>query len=229
MRRRGPFPPRRRRAALIYILLAAAISALVIVGSFHLRTLLENLAVTRVSNSVGRVVNAAVSDAINNGDIRYDKLITFQKDQSGAITALQSNMAEFNRLQAAITEDILQRLGQMSETRLTIPVGTLLGTALLAGRGPRLTVKMETVGSCTAHFENAFDHAGINQTTHSIMLCVDVSVSILLPGQRTSTKVSNAYSVAETVIVGAVPGSYTYFDSGNDIREDAFDYAMNKG
>ena len=58
---------------------------------------------------------------------------------------------------------------------------------------------------------------------------MDVSVSILLPGFRTSTQVSNAFSVAETVIVGAVPDSYTYFDSGNPIEEDAFDYTMNNG
>jgi len=220
---------RRRKVLLLCSLLAAGLTALVVVGTIHLQDILSSMAATRVSNTVGRIVTAAVSDAVESGEIQYDTLISLQKDQSGGITALQSNMAEFNRLQAAITEDILNRLSQVSETKLSIPLGTLTGSALLAGRGPRFTVKMETIGSCTARFENTFDHAGINQTTHSIMLHVDVSVSILLPGQRTSTKVSSAYSVAETVIVGAVPDSYTYFDSGNDIKEDAFEYSINKG
>ena len=220
---------RRRKVLLLCSLLAAGLTALVVVGTIHLQDILSSMATTRVSNTVGRIVTAAVSDAVESGEIQYDTLISLQKDQSGGITALQSNMAEFNRLQAAITEDILNRLSQVSETKLSIPLGTLTGSALLAGRGPRFTVKMETIGSCTARFENTFDHAGINQTTHSIMLHVDVSVSILLPGQRTSTKVSSAYSVAETVIVGAVPDSYTYFDSGNDIKEDAFEYSINKG
>ena len=220
---------RRRKVLLLCSLLAAGLTALVVVGTIHLQDILSSMAATRVSNTVGRIVTAAVSDAVESGEIQYDTLISLQKDQSGGITALQSNMAEFNRLQAAITEDILNRLSQVSETKLSIPLGTLTGSALLAGRGPRFTVKMETIGSCTARFENTFDHAGINQTTHSIMLHVDVSVSILLPGQRTSTKVSSAYSVAETVIVGAVPDNYTYFDSGNDIKEDAFEYSINKG
>lgn len=220
---------RRRKAGLLCIFLAAVLTALLVVGTIHLQALLGSMAVTRVSNSVGRIVTAAVSDAIDSGDIQYDRLISFQKDNNGGITALQSNMAEFNRLQAAITEDILYRLGQISETSLSIPLGTLTGSALLAGRGPRFTVKMETIGSCTARFENTFDHAGINQTTHSILFCVDVYVTILLPGQRTSTKVTNAFSVAETVIVGEVPGTYTYFDSGNAMEEDAFDYAINNG
>ena len=230
MRRRYRLPmPPGQKAKLICFFLSVALLSLTIVGTNHLRSLLGNLAVTRVSNMVGRVGMEAVSDAVNSGEIQYNDLISLEKDADGGIAALQSNMAEFNRLQSAITKDILDRLGQVSEMDLTIPLGTLTGSALLVGRGPSLSVRMQSLGSCSAHFENQFDQAGINQTTHRILLCVDVSVSILLPGFRTSTQVSNAFSVAETVIVGAVPDSYTYFDSGNPIEEDAFDYTMNNG
>ena len=136
----------------------------------------------------------------------------------------------FNRLQSAITKDILDRLGQVSEMDLTIPLGTLTGSALLVGRGPSLSVRMQSLGSCSAHFENQFDQAGINQTTHRIILCVEVNMSqFLLPGFQTSTQVDASFSVAETVIVGDVPESYTYFDSGNPIEEDALEYTMNNG
>lgn len=230
MRRRYRLPmPPGQKAELICFFLSVALLSLTIVGTNHLRSLLGNLAVTRVSNMVGRVVMEAVSDAVNSGEIQYNDLISLEKDADGGIAALQSNMAEFNRLQSAITKDILDRLGQVSEMDLTIPLGTLTGSALLVGRGPSLSVRMQSLGSCSAHFENQFDQAGINQTTHRILLCVDVSMSILLPGFRTSTQVSNAFSVAETVIVGDVPGSYTYFDSGNPIEQDAFDYSINNG
>ena len=230
MRRRYRLPmPPGQKAKLICFFLSVALLSLTVVGTNHLRSLLGNLAVTRVSNMVGRVVMEAVSDAVNSGEIQYNDLISLEKDADGGIAALQSNMAEFNRLQSAITKDILDRLGQVSEMDLTIPLGTLTGSALLVGRGPSLSVRMQSLGSCSAHFENQFDQAGINQTTHRILLCVDVSMSILLPGFRTSTQVSNAFSVAETVIVGDVPGSYTYFDSGNPIEQDAFDYSINNG
>lgn len=228
-RRYRPPMTRVQKARLLCLMAACCIIALAIVFAFHLKTILGDLAVTRVSNSVNRLVTEAVNDAINNGEIQYDDLITFQKDAYGRITAFQSNMASFNRLQADITGDILQRMSGVSDTELAIPLGTLTGSALLAGRGPRFKVKMQTVGSCSAHFENAFDHAGINQTTHSILLYVDVSVTILLPGFSTYTKVSNAFSVAETVIVGDVPDTYTYFDSGNDLMEDAYEYTINNG
>ena len=218
-----------QKAKLICFFAAVSIMTLRVVGSAHLKTLLGDLAVTRVSNAVNQVVVAAVSEAVESGEIQYEKLITFEKNNEGGITALRSDMAEFNRLQSAITADVLQRLDQVSETDLSIPLGTLSGSPLLAGRGPSFTVKMQSVGSCAAHFENSFSHAGINQTTHSILLYVDVSVSILLPGFSTYTQVSNEFSVAETVIVGDVPDTYTYFDSGNATEEDAYEYAINNG
>ena len=228
-RRYRPPMTRAQKARLGCLLAALCLMTLLIVFAFHLKTLLGGLAVTRVSNSVNRLVTEAVNDAVNSGEIQYDELITFQKDASGRITAFQSNMAAFNRLQADITGDVLQRLAEVSDTELSIPLGTLTGSALLAGRGPRFRVRMQSVGSCSAHFENAFEHAGINQTTHSILLYVDVSVSILLPGFNTSAKVSNAFSVAETVLVGDVPDTYTYFDSENDLAEDAYEYTINNG
>lgn len=88
---------------------------------------------------------------------------------------------------------------------------------------------MQSVGSSTAYLSNEFSSAGINQTRHQIILNVDVYVSILLPGFSTATKVSNAFTVAETVLVGTVPDSYTYFQSDTPIEDDARDYVLNGG
>ena len=217
----------RQRARLFLTIAILLISALTVVAGIQLKGLLGDLSVSRASNTVNRVVMVAVGEAVEQGDIRYEQLISFEKDDTGHITALKSNMAEFNRLQSAITQEVLQRLSQVSETDLSIPLGNLTGCAFLAGRGPRFTVRMQSVSSCSAKFENVFTNAGINQTTHSVLLHVDVSVSILLPGFRTSTKVQNTFAVAETVIVGDVPQSYTYFHSDDSPEEQAKDYTMN--
>ena len=173
---------------------------------------------------------AAVNEAIARGDIRYDALITFEKDGDGHVTALKSNMAEFNRLQVSIADDILERLGDVNTNELRIPIGTLTGASLLAGRGPELVVKMQSLGSATATLRNEFSSAGINQTKHQILLDVDVGMSILLPSYTTYTVVSNEVVVAETIIVGNVPESYTYFNAAPEEMDDyAEEYILNKG
>ena len=173
---------------------------------------------------------AAINDAVDSGRVDYGRLVSFDKDAEGRVTALKSNMAEFNRLQAAIADDILQRMAEVSTTDLSIPIGTLTGSPLLAGRGPCLHVRMQSVGTATARFDNQFSSSGINQTRHRIILDVDVHVSILLPGLTTYTKVSNEISVAETVIVGGVPETYTYFSTTPDeIENYADEYIINNG
>ena len=124
---------------------------------------------------------------------------------------------------------VLEKLSEVTTKELSVPVGTLLGSPFLAGRGPLIRVRMQSVGSSSAHFENAFTSAGINQTKHQIYLVVDVYVSILLPGFSTTTKFSNTYAVAEMVIVGSVPENYTYFSNGADMEQNAEDYIMNNG
>ena len=209
--------------------LLAALLALAIVAMAHLKPVLTSLATARVSNMVNGIVTAAVNETIYSGGVDYDQLISFEKDNEGKITAVKSNMAEFNRLQSAIIDEVLEKLSEVTTKELSVPVGTLLGSPFLAGRGPLIRVRMQSVGSSSAHFENAFTSAGINQTKHQIYLVVDVYVSILLPGFSTTTKFSNTYSVAETVIVGSVPDNYTYFSNGEDMEQNAEDYIMNNG
>ena len=223
--RRGMTRHEKRR--LLLFLVCAALIALAVTAMTQLRPILTSLATARVSNAVTRVVNASVDETLYSSGVDYDRLISLEKDNDGRITAVKSNMAEFNRLQSAVLADVLQKLSEVSTRELSIPVGSLMGTPLLAGRGPLLHVRMQSVGSSSAHFENSFTASGINQTRHEIRLVVDVYVSILLPGVSTVTKVTNRYAVAETVIVGSVPDTYTYFDTQQDMSSTAEDFIMN--
>ncbi len=217
-----------RRERLLLWLAAAALAllTLALVAMSHLRPILTSLATARVANTVTRIVAAAVNETVYAGGADYDSLISLEKDNEGHIVAVKSNMAEFNRLQSAVLTGVLERMADVDTRELTIPAGTLTGSPLLAGRGPAIRVRMQSVGAPSARFANEFTDAGINQTRHRIILVVDVSVGILLPGFSTGTRVSSEFNVAETVIVGSVPESYTYFHS-DDIKGTAEEYVLN--
>ena len=221
---------RRTALRLLLFFLLAGVLAVLLMAAVQMRSLLSGLAVTRVSNTVTGIVSEAVYGAIETGELQYDSLVSLEKDNEGQITAVHSNMAAFNHLQAEILSTVLERVDEVDADDLSIPIGSLTGSAILAGRGPAIHVRMESVGSSQANFHNEFTSAGINQTKHQIVLTVDVSASILLPGFHTATEVSNSFIVAETVIVGAVPENYTSFttESGTYI-EDTKDYILNQG
>ena len=224
---RGRFS-RRTLGKMVAVLVLILLLSAVLFATVQLRPLLKSLATTRVSNMVNRIISESVDESIQSGAVQYDRLVTFEKDNDGHITAVHSNMASCNRLQADILDRILTRIGQVTARELSIPLGSLTGSALLAGRGPRVSVRMESVGTSSAWFENEFTASGINQTNHRMILHIDVGVAILLPGVSTYTKVSSAVTVAETVIVGAVPDTYTYFSSDPaSYSDDLKDYILN--
>ena len=210
--------------ALVLLFMGAA---LIVV---RIRPMVTRLAESRATNRVNRIVAEAVSDAVASGQVDCSRLITFEKDSGGKVTALRSNMPEFNRLQTLISDAVLERLSEMSPVDLSIPLGTLTGSNLLAGRGPYIHVRTQSAGTATAKLRNALTAAGINQTKHQVLLDVEVYVTVLLPGFATSVQVNNELCVAETVIVGNVPETYTYFSTTEDKVEDyADEYIMNKG
>ena len=116
----GPgFFYRRRRLDRRMLVRALALSVvvglltLVITAAVQMRPLLASLATTKVSNTVTRIVSEAVYQAIEDGEIRYDGLVTFEKDETGQITAVRSNMAAFNHLQADILDTITVSAGKI--------------------------------------------------------------------------------------------------------------------
>ena len=212
-------PPSQKRFLLLLLFLFVLCLSVIVVAGVQMESILSRLATTKVSNTVNRIVSEAVTDAVERGDFAYEKLISFEKDKDGKVTAVKSNMPEFNRLQSVILDDVLERISEVSTREVSIPVGSLTGLNLLAGRGPMISVRMQTIGTSTSDLKNVFTSAGINQTRHQILLNIDVYVSILLPGFTTATVVSNSLVVAETIIVGSVPNSYMYFQSDTPLKD----------
>lgn len=192
-------------AGALGVLLAAAF----IFGlDLRLRPVVETMAEAKVTNAVTRLLDGAVMAEIQARAITYSDLITVEKDESGRITALTSNMAALNDLRTSILSDAVAAVDEIDTQSLAIPVGNLTGINFLSGRGFDLPVEVMTVGSAHAVFQSQFTDAGINQTRHQILLEVTVSVDILLPGGDLPAEITAQVPVAETVIVGSVPDTY---------------------
>src|SRR5574344_1767281 len=99
---------RRAVARLVLVLLLLGLTAAMTMAGVQTKHLLTQLATTRVTNTVNRIVTQAVNETIDSGQIKYDELIYFEKENEGKITAVKSNMPEFNRLQSEILNVILE-------------------------------------------------------------------------------------------------------------------------
>lgn len=192
----------------------AGVAAAIFVIHFmnvQLRPVMAELASAQVRNTVTMVINRVVSEEVTEGHITYDNIIKLETNEAGAVTVLKSDMSAANLLRSDILTALVDEVDQVNKLPLSIPLGSLSGIDLLSGRGFDIPVKVLTTGTAAAEFENVFSDAGINQTRHQIMLNISVPVSILMPGYSTQTAVKAQVCVAETVIVGQVPGTYLQF------------------
>ena len=166
------------------------------------------LARTQVSNSTSDLINDAINMQIEIGDIQYERIVYFEKDLDGRITALKTNMSEINRLKTSILNLINDEILAMDSSQLGIPLGSLILPEILSGRGKEISVKIIAIRNSDAYFESNFTQAGINQTLHTLAMNVLVDVSVLILGKTEHFTVSSQVVVAQTVIIGDVPDTY---------------------
>lgn len=200
-----------KRRACLTLLLAMAVGGFILLRSRLWPVVLE-LAQTQVTNTTSDLINDAISKQITNGNIQYDRLVYFEKDLNGRITALKTNMSEVNRLKTDILNLINDDILAQDSQQLGVPLGSLIFPEFLSGRGPSIPVRILSIRNSDARFQSEFSQAGINQTLQKLQMDVCVDVTIFVLGQTGSFTVDTQMVVAETVIVGDVPD--TFLQSG---------------
>lgn len=212
---------RRRRLRRIFLLVLLGLLLLAAVLHVRVNPLVQELAQAKITDAASGVINRAVNQQIQQGDIQYENLVTLQRDNEGNITALTTNMREMNRLKTELLTLLDDEIYSIEDDAISIPVGNLTGVQLLGGRGPEIPVKIVAVSSSDADFQGEFLDAGINQTIHRIMMDVSLELIILLPSGTITDRVTTEVCVAETVLLGPVPNSYAYLAPGEaNVKEE---------
>ena len=193
------------------VILVITISALLLFRK-HYNEPIRELSQTQIMNATSDLINDAIDRQIEAGDIQYDRIVYFEKDLNGRITALKTNMSEVNRLKTCTLNIINDEILALDTSDIGIPLGSLFLPELFSGRGPVIPVQIISIRNSDAYFTSNFTAAGINQTLHQLTMSVLVDVSVLVLGETASFTVTSEVVVAETIIVGDVPD--TFFQTG---------------
>lgn len=195
---------------------AVLILGLVVITIFRIKynSEIRGLAETQIKNTTSDLINDAIDTQIESGTIQYDRIVFFEKDLNGRITALKTNMSEVNRLKTDILNLINDEILALDTADLGIPIGSLILPELFAGRGISIPVQIISIRNSDASFTSNFTEAGINQTLQQLNMNVSVDVAVLVLGKTNYFTVSSQVVVAETIIVGQVPD--TFFHTGGN-------------
>ena len=195
----------RRRAALLA--LAAVLLAFFITAVRFFRTLTGAMAVSNAADLINRTVSSVVEAKMQELAGADRSFVSFEKDQSGNITAIVTDTAKVNVLSAELLSAVVAA-SDAGDLNLRVPLGDLLGVSLFLGKGPRIPVKITLLTSSRVEVSNVLTEAGINQTRHQLLLSIRVDADVLLPWEIRSAAIETPVLVAENVIVGRVPQTF---------------------
>ena len=109
-------------ALLILILMIS----LLIIGSMFLRSQITELAASQSQDVVISAINNIVKQTLSSGDYSYTDLVSLEKDNSGAVTAIVTNVTAINMLATEIMDNIVNETKE-AELKINIPLGNLTG------------------------------------------------------------------------------------------------------
>ncbi|MBO4954287.1 MAG: sporulation protein YunB [Clostridia bacterium] len=171
-----------------------------------------------------QLCDRVVLSYLEESQLQYQDLILLEKNEEGNINAVLSNTVAVNRMKSNITSRVSEEIGQLDRWALSVPLGALTGSSFMSGVGPNIPITVAPNGRVFTELKSEFESAAINQTIHRLVLETKLDIGLLLPAATTSTTVVTQVPIAETIIVGNVPSSYTAIDG---VTSDAPDTALN--
>lgn len=202
---------RRNNKGLFFIILlifTILLIAVYILADSRMTPIINTLALTRAQNLATVIINDTVAEMLSKENNSFDDLVRIEYDSGGKISSLTADSVGMNRLKSLISVSITKAIGEIEESRISIAAGTLTGSTLLTGRGPKIDLNVHISCSCSIEVRNSFSYSGINQTVHKVMLDITTYVYVLSVGDTLTSEVFTSIPISETVIIGQIPEIY---------------------
>ena len=154
------------------------------------------------------ILNQILLDGINSLNIDYNDLSIIKYSDDNKISSIEINSMAVNKFKASFALSITKALYKIDNFDFKIKLGTLIGPEFLTERGPAIHFNVSSSEYVQTEILSRLEEAGINQTVHKILLDVSLNICCYFPGYTTSVTVQSELTLAETVIIGAVPQFY---------------------
>ena len=157
--------------------------------------------------SIATIITNQQSTIIMN-KYQYDELYTIEKDDTGNVLVIKSNVVPINNLISDLTENVQNEFNKVQQSTIDVPIGNLSGSYFLSGSGPSIPIKVSMLGTLDTEIKSEFIDKGINQTLHRIYVNFNCSMRIVTPMNSYTTNIVNQVIIAEHIIVGRIPDTY---------------------
>ena len=157
-----------------------------------------------------RIIEKAAAEYLEKNKFTYSDFAAVLHDSSGKAVSVEAMSYNINKVQSELALAINKKLSESETFSDSIPLGSLTNSYLLAGKGPRLKLRICPAGTASVRLKSDFSSAGINQTRHCISVVITADVTSALPIYSFKSKVKFEFLLAENILIGNVPDLSRY-------------------
>lgn len=168
----------------------------------------ENLCKDRANEIATRILNEEATEVLKK--YNYKEIVSITKTEKNNI--LKTDVSVINQIASDLALQVSNRLKNLADQKIKIPIGAISGNKYLFGIGPGISITIIPSGTVTTELKTEFREQGINQTVYRIYLEVVCNEKILTSYNSIDTKIINQLLLVETLIVGDVPATYYNLD-----------------
>ncbi|MBR5308700.1 MAG: sporulation protein YunB [Clostridia bacterium] len=209
------------RVSLALIIIFAIVSiAFIIIFDRSFSYQLEQYSKREVVNTINREVNGIILEELTSSDLSYNKIVTVERDSIGKASYVKADMLVVNKLKNILDMRIADICECRNAFEASIPVGNLVGGGLMYGKGFDVVVKFKPIGEASTKMTGKLVDSGINQTIYRISFETKINAAVVFPFRYIEVPIRIETVVSETVIIGEVPESFTYFNMEGEMTGD---------
>ena len=214
--------------AVRWLILIAFLIFVLGIAFFSSRNL---ILVSARSDAEAIMLNAAdkaVIEVLKEENIKYEELAIISRNSEGRILGIEIDSVKADIIKSKLSLKTTEILKKNSNFKISIPLGNFLSNDYTSGLGPDLKFDIQMTNTASLDFKSNFKNSGINNTLHQILINFDITANIVIKGGSDTFKVNTSIIVAQTVISGEIPDSFTNVteNPGDDIADDIFNFAQ---
>lgn len=168
----------------------------------------ENEASVIITNAISKAIDEDILKKIKDND-----LYTIIKNKDDEIEMIDYDSYLVNVFLRNVTNNIIKYLKQEENkddnASFYIPMGSILQNPVLNGKGPKIPVKMELVGSVITGVKSNVKDYGINNSLIEIYVHVEVREKLILPVTAKEITIVNDLPISYKIIKGKIPNYYS--------------------
>lgn len=209
MRRNVRKKKRKMKGILVLISLIVLVICAFIFIENTMKSTLSATAEIKSKEIMEQIINDAVYEMTRREDGTELEIIHTNEDAEGDLQLVTLNTSLLNKIGTEIAKRVNNDIYYNETEQIRMSLGSLMGSKLLSQTGPYFTFDIVPVAVINVGYKTEFESTGINQSKYKVYLDVKTETRLLVPFMSEKFEAANTVLIAEAVIVGEVPETYT--------------------